>query len=1053
MLLFYTNEEGLKKIIILSSVSLCMLVFYSCSTTKKKQDVKGLKKLYHNTTAKFNGYFNAEEIMDETIFELQEMHVDNYNAVLSVYDYIDVENPQSIKANMDKAIEKVSVVATVHDVSNYVDDCYLIIGKAQYLKQDYVAAEETFQYFEEVFDPKNPYGRAYNSKSRSGSSSGRRSKKEIAQARKELQKEREAEKKEREKEREEEKKAREQERKEKDKARKEEQRQREKEKKERSKSRERGSRSSSGNKKYSSRAERDAAKNPQKEETTETTVNPEDSATKTQLSDEQEAAFQQAREDMMKETEEEQRRREKLEKDKEAERKKEEEKYKNQGEGAIFKNKSAYVEGLYWLGRTYIETERFSSAEYVFNELEQTPGLKDNVARMIPAARAHLYLRTKEYNSALEALEAAIEQEKKRNLKARYAFIKAQLYEGLNANQSAYAEYTRAKKFSTLYELDFNAGLNELKLGYREGSVSKKKALNKLDNMLADRKNNEYTDQIHFTIAQILLDGGDVDGAIESFELAVNASSRNPNVKLEAYLKLADILFDNGMYRRAKENYDQALELMRKTDDRYRPTERLSENLTEISDNIKVVETQDSLLALSQMPEGKLREKAEEIIRQRLEAGEPVADENPNFRKSNIIVSNAQRGAGRSNFFAYNPNTLNQGKVDFKRTWGERVHEDNWRRSLRANVGLTAEEIVLQDEEEEEAEITEDQIRELLRDVPRNPTQIASSQKRIQNALFQLGVLFRERIRNYQKSVDVLSRLVTEFPDYEKRDEALFYLYLSYLELDENGKANNVLAEMRQKYPDSKFTKLATDPEYAKKLKEESDSIEKYYEDTFILFQEGQYQTVLDRISEKDKLYARNKTYAPKFELLNAMSLGNIKGKREYIDALQSLVRSHPRTPEETRAKEILRFLKGDDTAFDQILYEEALDDFEDAPDKLHYMFVVTYELDQSTFDNTKVQILNYNKKFHRFDNLKISNIYLNQENKARIILIRSFDDKEKSMKYYEGVQKNKELFITNPEIGYDIFAVTQKNYREVIKQKSINNYRVFFEQKYKGND
>lgn len=1037
----------MKKIGLLSLFLVFQILFFSCSTTKSKQDVKGLKKLYHNTTAKFNGYFNAEELMNESIADLQAMQVDNYNSILSVYDYVEVENPQSIKENMDKAIEKVSVVATVHDVSNYVDDCYLIIGKAQYLKQDYIAAEETFEYFEEVFDPRNPYGRAYDSKSRA-SSSGRRSKKEIKQARKELIKEREDEKKLREEERKLEEQKREEERKAREDERKEEQKQREQEKKEREKARKKG-RNSSKSRSSRSRAERDASKTPETPVTTTEETVSEDRATEIQMSDAEREALIAAQEQIAEESAEEERRRKKLEDDKEAKRKKEEEKFKNQGEGAIFKNKSAYVEGLYWLGRTYIETRRFSSAEYIFKQLEETPGLKDDVANKIPAARAHMYLRTKEYKSALDALDEAIEKEKDRNLKARYAFIKAQLYEGMNANQNAYTEYNRAKKFSTKYELDFNARLNEIKLGYREGSLSQKKALNKLQNMLEDKKNINYADQVHFTIAQIYLDSGDKEVAIAAFEQAINSSGTNPNVKLEAYYRLAELLFDNDLYLESKSNYDKVLEIMSKTDERYRTVEKLSENLSDIAQNIETIQLQDSLLSLSKLSEAELRELATEIVEERLAAGEEVDSEKDNFRKSNIISSNRQLGAGRSNFFAYNPVVLNQGKVEFKRVWGDRVQEDNWRRSLRTDVGLTAEEIILQEEEEEEITVTEDQIREVLRDVPRNPTQIASSEKRIQNSLFQLGILFRERLRNYEKSVEVLERLINEFPDYEKRDEALFYLFLSYQDLDMTTEAKKILVQMRQEFPDSKFTKLATDPNYGKELQKNADSIEKYYDDTFELFEQGEYETVITRVSEKNKLYAKDKTYAPKFALLNAMSLGSTQGKNDYVNALEQLIRSYPKTVEEIRAKEILRFLKGDAEAFDQILYEEALDDFEDAPEKLHYIFIVTYGLDQKTFDDTKVEILNYNKKFHRFDNLKISNIYLNQQTKARIILVRSFDDKEKAMKYYDGVQKNKSLFIANPDIGYDIFAVTQKNYREVIKQKGINNYRAFYDQKY----
>lgn len=1006
--------------------------------------MKGLKKLYHNTTAKFNGYFNAEELMAESMMQLQEMHVDNYNNVLEVYDYIEVENPQSIKENMDKAIEKVSTVATIHDVSNYVDDCYLFIGKAQFLKRDYQAAEETLLYFEEVFDPKNPYGRAYDSKSRSRTK-GRRSKKDVRKERKQKEKERKMERKERE-----------EERKEKQKAREEEQKEREKEKKERAKqakSRKKSSRGrSSRGKKRPDRATRDAQRAAQRaeEEAKSKESTGSKQATAPQMTDDEREAMEEAREALSKEKSEEEKRRKKLEAQKEAQRKKEEEKFKNQGEGAIFKNRSAYTEGVYWLARTYIEIDKFTLAEYTLKKLEDIPGLKENILRRIPAARAHLFLKTKEYNLALDALDEAISLEKNRNKKARYAFIRAQIYERLNANPMAYEEYRKAKKFSTRYELDFNAGLNELKLAYREGSASRKKTLRKLENMLEERKNDGFRDQIYFTMAQVKLDANEVEAAKADFEEAIAASGVNNIVKMEAYYRLAELLFQNDLYAEAKNNYDEVLGLMSKTDERYKTIERLSENLTDIANNIEIVELQDSLLALSKMPEDELRELATNIVKEQKAQAAEAGGENDKEpqRRSNIISSNRQLGAGRSNFFAYNPIAMNQGKVEFRRVWGERILEDNWRRSLRSDAGLSAGDIVADVIEEEEL-VSEEEIREILKDIPRNTTQIASAEKRIQNALFQLGVLFRERLRNYPKSIEVLTRLTNDYPQYERRDEALFYLYLSHLEMQQLEASRAVLAEMRQKYPDSKFTKLATDPEYAAVLKDKEDTIEKYYDRTFEYFENGDYATVLEMIEKKDKLYRRNKTYAAKFALLNAISLGSIKGKQDYIDALQQLIRSYPQTPEKTRAKEILRFLKGDQDAFDEILYDEASQAFEDAPEKLHYVFVVTYGLDQKSFDNTKVEILNYNKKFHRFDNLKISNIFLNQQNKARIILIRSFDNKEKAMKYYDGVQKNKQLFIKDETLGYDIFPVTQKNYREVIKQKGIGNYRLFFEQMY----
>ncbi len=996
---------NLKKFVPYILFLLFAFVISSCSTTKSKDEIKGFKKFYHNTTAKFNGFFNAEELMRESMLKLQDMHMDNYNEIISVYDYVDVENPQSVTSDLDKAIEKVSTVASIHDISNYVDDCYVLIGKAQYLKHDYIGAEETFQYFEEVFDPKNPYGRVYSKSKKK--KSGRSSKKDLKKARKEKDKEREEDKKERD-----------DKRKELQKDRKEKEKERKKNAKERKKSSKNGRRGSS----RSSTKSDDVKK-------------PKSTAEDRAKTREQQAALEELEK---KRIEEEERKKE--------EEKKKKQDYKLQGKGAIWKNKTAYTEGLYWLARTYIETERFSSANYVFERLESTIGLSDNVQNKINAAKADMFIKTGEYNKALVSLEEAINSEKSRIAKGRYAFIRGQIFEKTDNSSMAFEEYRRARKLNPEVSLKFNAELNELKLSYRTGRIAKAKALNRLDKMLQESKNEEYNDQIYFTIAQIKLESGEIEAAIQSFESAISSTGGNQFVKLEAYYRLAELLFDQEFYTESKDNYDFALKLMKLNDPRYKKVEKLSKNLSEIANNIKIVKLQDSLLRMSLLSEDELNELAKEILTQNeLSRKEDIAEEED--KKSNIIVSNRQLGSGRSNFFAYNTLSLNQGKTEFKRKWGDRLLEDHWRRSLRTDASVASDEIVV--EEEVKTDFTEEEVRSTLKDVPRNDIQKKSANIKIQNALFELGVLFRERLRNYDKSIEVLERLAREYPEFEKRDEALFYLYLSYYDLNNQKKANELKQKLLNEYPDSKFTKLATDPSYAQALKDKEVSVEKYYTETYQLFEAEKYEDVISRVNEKEKLFPGAKEYAPKFDMLKAMSYGSTEGKEKYISELQYLVKRHPNTPEEVRGKEILRFLKGDREAFDEILFDEALDIFEIEDDKLHYVFVVVYDLSQREFDKTKIDINNYNKKYHRFDNLKTSNIYLNQENKAQIILIRSFDNNTESMKYYDGVQKNGLEFVKNGQTSFDIFASTQKNYREVIKQQGISNYRIFFENNY----
>ena len=70
--------------------------------------------MYHNTTAEYNGYFNADVLMQESIFDLEVQHQDNYNNILPLYEYRAADNPKAVSEKLDRAIEKTSIVVALH---------------------------------------------------------------------------------------------------------------------------------------------------------------------------------------------------------------------------------------------------------------------------------------------------------------------------------------------------------------------------------------------------------------------------------------------------------------------------------------------------------------------------------------------------------------------------------------------------------------------------------------------------------------------------------------------------------------------------------------------------------------------------------------------------------------------------------------------------------------------------------------------------------------------------------------------------------------------------
>ena len=80
-----------------------LLMLLSCKTTKNKF----LNKAFHNTTTRYNWYFNANQSYIDGVKQLEAKHNDDYNELLSVYPLGTINDVQLISPQMDKALKKV----------------------------------------------------------------------------------------------------------------------------------------------------------------------------------------------------------------------------------------------------------------------------------------------------------------------------------------------------------------------------------------------------------------------------------------------------------------------------------------------------------------------------------------------------------------------------------------------------------------------------------------------------------------------------------------------------------------------------------------------------------------------------------------------------------------------------------------------------------------------------------------------------------------------------------------------------------------------------------
>jgi hypothetical protein len=215
----------------------------------------------------------------------------------------------------------------------------------------------------------------------------------------------------------------------------------------------------------------------------------------------------------------------------------------------------------------------------------------------------------------------------------------------------------------------------------------------------------------------------------------------------------------------------------------------------------------------------------------------------------------------------------------------------------------------------------------------------------------------------------------------------------------------------------------------------------------YSLFEEGEYQAVLNQSEANLGRLIGKHPLKPRYALLMAMSTGSTEGKEAYIAELQKVIASYPSSPEETRAKEILRLLGGAGASLPGKAQEES-GSFKVSDNELHYVIVV-FESDDIDLNANKIVVSDYNRTYHSLDKLRISNVYLGQSNDVPVLVLRRFKDKAAAMAYYLGIRRNAADFINVDEVNYQVFPITQSNYREILRNRTVDGYGEFFNANY----
>jgi tetratricopeptide (TPR) repeat protein len=732
-------------------------------------------------------------------------------------------------------------------------------------------------------------------------------------------------------------------------------------------------------------------------------------------------------------------------------------------------------EAMMWMLRTYNETGLFSSAQGLIDLINDEKTFPTKYSSDFNAIVADFYLKQEDYNKGIDFLEIAFKDCKKRKLKARYAYILAQLYSLQGNGMKAFKYYDKTLDYGPGDDMSFNAKLNLATYkAFAEGDPKKAKEM--FLDMLDQVKYKDYQDQIYFALAQLCEKEKQIDDEEKYLAESVKVSKANKNQKGKSSLKLGELYLKNAKYELAQAYFDTAVSNLNKDYPNYYSIENKQKSLKTLVGYLQTIATEDSLQKVAGMSEGERAKLIDKLIadkkkkieeeKKKLEEQKAIQDANK-FLQDNTPVNlpggpggGPPIGSQTATWYYYNPAALSFGLSEFQKKWGNRKLEDNWRRSTKPMVintddpNLNPDSLAANGEnpksekddkkvlsqEEQDAQEKES----YLKNIPLGSEALNASKAKVIEAYYNCGSLYREELSDLPNAASTFEKLQTKYPDNKYKLVSYYQLYRIYLALPDDALAEKYKNIILTEYAKSEYADIIRNPEYNNEKQASKNKAELYYEETFSLFSNAEYQQTYQRCKSADSLFPKS-NLKPKYDLMAAISLGKLNGLNEMLSALKKVVAQYPTDAVKVKAAEMVAILEKNVSSSD-IPDSDVKSLFNKEPNEQHY-YVMHFPMSIS-LEDLKSSIANFINDNFSAGGLRVEDLVFNNDRK--MIVVKGFENEAKAATFYSLIKDYEEI---SSQLGKETavqFIISVNNYNTLLKnQKESESYVKFFQTNY----
>ncbi|WP_432672408.1 tetratricopeptide repeat protein [Flavobacterium sp. SM2513] len=585
-----------------------------------------------------------------------------------------------------------------------------------------------------------------------------------------------------------------------------------------------------------------------------------------------------------------------------------------------------------WREKTNMRMENDALAVINLRKLLREIKFKDQIFADANATLAQAFLNLEEKDSALVKLKIATEFTKSKEEKARYTFISGQLLSEMNQKDSAFVAFQSVidMKRKSPRRYIIQAHLQQAKqFDATKGDTIA--FLEKYNDLLEDRENRPYLDFINHQMALFYDKQDNHKMASKYYNASLKKRMQDQYLIASNYRNLATLNFDDAKYPTAGKYYDSTLTVLNARSREHKNIQKKRDNLVDVIKYEAIATANDSVLNLLGMSKeaqtayfekhiAKLKvedKKAAEILEKQKEKEDMkvsqsyLDNDSPNMSSKSMNPPGADFGPkSTESFYFYNPSTVSYGKNEFRKKWGKRNLGDNWRWSQGAKsndneIDKEGEDAVAVDAKVEEAENTIEPrytVEFYTSQLPTKQEEIDVLIKDRNFAYYQLGVIYKEKFKEYELASDKLEKLLDHNPEERLILPSMYNLFKIY-EIINPAKALGMKQQILAKYPDSRYAQIMSNE--GLNAEQLSQTPEAKYEGLYKKYQKNTNVALLDEVEAAVDLYTGDEIVS-KFELLKANIVGKLKGVEEYKIALNFVALNYPNSDEGKSAESLL---------------------------------------------------------------------------------------------------------------------------------------------------